>query len=93
MTEQQLEKFKERVYDPYIEAWSIIKAFRDVDPRTDDDWERYIDACNKFATKYPTEIGDSICRVMIDAGSEIGHIERKGLAYVDERRESEGFVE
>ena len=76
MTEQQLERFRQRIYNPYKEAWVIIKAFRDIDPKTDDVWEEYINKCNEFAAKYPTEIGDSICRVMIDAGSEVGRIER-----------------
>ena len=74
MTEQQLNKFKQIIYDPYTEAWSIMKAMRDIEPKDDAFWKDYMDKCDAFKAKYPTEIGGSIYRVLLDAGSEVGRI-------------------
>ena len=39
MTEQQLNKFKQRIYEPYTEAWQIMKAMRDNEPKDDKFWQ------------------------------------------------------
>lgn len=77
MTEQGLNKFKQIIYDPYTEAWVIMKAMRDKEPKDDAFWKDYTEKCNAFKEKYPTEIGESIYRVLLDCGSEVGRIERQ----------------
>jgi len=76
MTEKSLNKFKQVIYDPYTEAWTIMKAMRDAEPKDDKFWEDYKAKCDAFKAKYKTEIGGSIYRVLLDAGSEVGRIER-----------------
>lgn len=77
MTEQGLNKFKQIIYDPYTEAWVIMKAMRDKEPKDDAFWEDYMKKCDAFKEKYPTEIGGSIYRVLLDCGSEVGRIEQQ----------------
>lgn len=78
MTEKQLEKFKEVIYDPYTEAWAIIKEMRDAN-RDDKFWQEYNNKCYEFRKKYPSEIGGSIYRLLLDAGSEVARIESMQL--------------
>ena len=67
------EKFKEIIYEPYLEAWTIMKFLRDADLEDDNTWEIYVDKCNKFEEKYGTKgYYGSLCRVLVDCGSEVG---------------------
>ena len=75
MTEAQLKKFKEVIYDPYTEAWAIIKEMRDTEIKDNKFWHEYNLKCYAFRKKYPSEIGGSIYRLLLDAGSEVGRIE------------------
>lgn len=77
MTEENLNKFKQIIYEPYTEAWTIMKAMRDAEPKDDKFWNDYMKKCDDFKAKYPSEIGGSIYRVLLDAGSEVGRIERQ----------------
>lgn len=77
MTEAQLNKFKQIIYDPYTEAWTIMKSMRDAEPKDEKFWNDYMAKCDAFKAKYSSEIGGSIYRVLLDAGSEVGRIERQ----------------
>ena len=78
MTEQNLNKFKQVIYDPYTEAWTIMKHMRDAEPKDDKFWNDYMKRCDDFKAKYPSEIGGSIYRVLLDAASEVKRIELQG---------------
>lgn len=73
MIKEQSEQFKQRVYDPYAEAWSIMKSLRDSN-LTEDDWYDYDEKCKEFLKNHLTEIGESIYRVLLDCGSEVARI-------------------
>lgn len=78
MTDKQLNKFKQVIYDPYVEAWELMKKMRDTEPKNDLFWEWYFAEAEKFKDKYNTEIGGSIYRLLLDAGSEVGRIIERG---------------
>ena len=73
--EEFINEFKKRIYDPYTEAWTLMKQLRDSD-YTQDAWDEYLKQCESFLSKHPTEIGNSIYRVLLDCGSEVGRIVR-----------------
>ena len=69
LTKEEFEnKYKEIIYNPYTEAWQIMKTLRSADLESDKTWEEYMKKCDDFRAKYPTEIGGSIYRVMLDNG-------------------------
>ena len=74
MTAKQLEEFKNRIYEPYSEAWSIMKYMRDYEPKDDAFWKSYMSKCEEFLKNHPNEYGSSIYRVLLDAGSEVKRI-------------------
>ena len=76
MTEEQLNKFKQRIYDPYNKAWRIIQTLKSADLSKQETWENYMKACDDFKAEFPSEIGGSIYKVLLDAGSETGRINR-----------------
>ena len=68
-------KFKDIIYAPYTQAWQIIKTLKEADLSKESTWNEYNAKCVDFAKKYGnTEIGSSIHRVMLDAGSEARRI-------------------
>lgn len=67
------EEFKARIYNPYTEAWAIMKTLKSGNV-SDQDWQDYMSKCDEFKAKYPSEIGSSIYRVMLDCGSEVERI-------------------
>ena len=78
MTKEQLNEFKEVIYDPYVEAWELMKKMRDTEPKNDLFWEWYVNQTEEFKAKYQTEIGGSIYRLLLDAGSEVSRILERG---------------
>lgn len=77
MNEEQIKKFKEKIYDPYSEAWSIMKFLKDSDLSKDSTWEEYVNKCNAFGEKYGTDgYYKSLCGVLLDCGFEVGKIMR-----------------
>lgn len=75
MTQEQFnQRYKEVIYEPYTEAWAIMKTLKEADLTKDSVWKDYFDKCNEFEKKYPNEIGGSIYRVMLDCGSECKRI-------------------
>ncbi len=78
MTEAQLNKFKQVIYDPYTEAWEIMKKMRDTEPKNESFWQWYVKRTDDFKAKYPSEIGGAIYRVLLDAGSEVQRILERG---------------
>ena len=47
MTEQQMGKFKASVYEPYTEAWKLIKEMRDTEVKDDAFYETLDGSSNK----------------------------------------------
>ena len=77
MTEQGKAKFKENIYNPYAEAWEIMKWMRDTEPKDDAFWQEYTQKATNFPMKYGnTEIAQSIARVILDAGTAYSKIAR-----------------
>ena len=75
MTDEEKARFKSVIYDPYAEAWAIMKWMRDTEPKDDKFWGEYYDKATKIPEKYGnTEISKSISRVVLDAGSEYQRI-------------------
>lgn len=74
MTEGQLNKFKQVIYDPYVEGWELMKKLRDREPKDESCWKWYDEQTESFKKKYQSEIGGSMYRVLLDAGSETGRI-------------------
>lgn len=76
MNEEQLKKFKDQIYNPYLEAWSIIASLKEMDLSLDSSWKKYMSACDAFYNKYKNgyykpvfrEYCFSLYRVMLDAG-------------------------
>lgn len=76
LNDKQLDEFKKRVFDPFKEAWEIMKDLKTLDIQTDDGMKAYDDKCEAFRKKYDCEIGGSIYRVLLDAASEVSRIEK-----------------
>lgn len=76
LTKEQLTKFKQEIYEPYNTAWKIIQNLKQIDISKQEEWDKYLQACEEFKAKYPNELGCSIYRVLLDAGSEVGKIGR-----------------
>lgn len=75
LNETELDKFKQVIYDPYSEAWKIIKWMRDTNPKDDKFWDEYTTKALNFPKEYGnTEISKSIARVILDAGTEYQRI-------------------
>lgn len=73
-----MNKFKTSVYEPYTEAWKLIKEMRDAEVKDDAFYEECIKKINTFPQKYNnSEISQSIARIIIDALDEIGRIEKQ----------------
>lgn len=77
LTKEQLNKFKQEIYEPYNTAWKIIQTLKQIDIDKQEEWDTYSHACEEFKAKYPSELGGSIYRVLLDAGSEVGRIGRQ----------------
>ena len=67
-------QFKEKIYAPYTEAWTVMKTLKQADLSSQKTWDDYMAKCDEFKAKYPSEIGGSIYRVMLDCGSECRRI-------------------
>ena len=77
MTDEQLKKFKESVYEPYNEAWKIMQTLKQADINSQKFWDEYTKKATEFPNKYGnSEISQSISRVLLDAGSEVSKIGR-----------------
>lgn len=76
LTEEQLDKFKKGIYDPYNKAWRIIQTLKSADLSKQETWDKYIKACDDFKAEFPSEIGGSIYRVLLDAGTETSRISK-----------------
>ena len=77
LTQEQLNKFKQEIYEPYNTAWKIIQTLKQIDIDKQEEWDKYLQACEEFKANYPSELGGSIYRVLLDAGSEVGRIGRQ----------------
>jgi hypothetical protein len=75
MTEKELARFKQEIYEPYSEAWNVMKWMRDTEPKDDKFWQEFTLKALNFPMQYgDSEIAKSISRVILDAGSEYQRI-------------------
>lgn len=77
MTEKQLDKFKQEIYEPYNTAWKMIQNLKKIDTDKQEEWDKYLQSCEEFKAKFPSELGCSIYQVLLDVGSEVGRIGRQ----------------
>lgn len=68
MNEEQLNKFKKEIYEPFAMAWDIIGRLRAMDLDEQETWDKYMDSLNKYSKKYPDKMGYPLYRVLLDAG-------------------------
>lgn len=73
----KLDEFKKRIFEPYKEAWEMIKPLSEMKNKDEKFWDDYMNKCDDFKAKYPSEVGGSIYRVLLDVGSEVSRIERQ----------------
>lgn len=68
MTDQQLDKFKKEIYEPYKQAWDIIGSLRTKDLSQQTTWDEWYAQCQQFYVSHSNEYCHSLYRVIIDAG-------------------------
>ena len=68
------EKFVLNVYNPYSEAWKLIKPLQNLDPKKDDaEWKKWVSSIDEFRDKYTDNpFALSIYKMLLDAGDVIG---------------------
>lgn len=67
-------KFVEEVYNPYQEAWGLIKPLQHLKPdSSDSEWRKWNEQTLEFRKKYEnSEFGCALFRLLTDAGCAIG---------------------
>ena len=73
-------KWKTEIYEPYLEAWKILKLIQYADQTSDSDeqWQRYMKEIDKLSKTYPEDpFVDKLIRFLLDAGDVIAKENRK----------------
>ncbi len=61
------ERFLKEIYEPYNEAYKLIKLIKDCGPNDSDDiWEKFAEQQEVFSKKYDTETGKVIAKMVMD---------------------------
>lgn len=68
MNDEQLNRFKKEIYEPYAKAWDIIGRLRALDLDEQSTWDAYQKALDEYEKKYPKGLGEPVYRVLLDAG-------------------------
>ena len=72
--------FKAKIYEPYLEAWKILKLIQNADQtsKSDKQWQLYIKEIDSFKAKYPdNKIVDELITFLLNAGDIIAKENRK----------------
>lgn len=72
--------FKAKIYEPYLEAWKILKLIQDADQTSESDkqWQLYIKEIDSFKAKYPdNKFVDELITLLFNAGDIIAKENRK----------------
>ena len=72
--------FKAKIYEPYLEAWKILKLIQYADQTSDSDeqWQRYMREIDRLQKTYPDNkfVGELIT-LLLNAGDIIAKENRK----------------
>lgn len=72
--------FKAKIYEPYLEAWKILKLIQYADQTSDSDeqWQRYMKEIDRLRATYPdNHFVEHLIRLLYDAGDVIKEENRK----------------
>ena len=68
------EKWKQTIYEPYLETWKIIKLiqYADQTPEQEEQWNRYIREIDRLNKTYPDNpFAQNLIRLLLEAGDSI----------------------
>lgn len=74
------EKWKSTIYEPYLEAWKILKLIQYADQTANSDfqWQCYIKEIDRLAKTYPdNKFVEKLIALLLDAGDVIAKQNRK----------------
>lgn len=67
--------FKELIYQPYNECWSIIKTIQNSKSSgSNEEWEEWVRLTDEFSEKHDDMIGHILCQMLLALGDEIGKL-------------------
>ena len=69
--------FKAKIYEPYLEAWKILKLiqYADQTDNTADQWERYKSEIDRLSKTYPdNKYINGLIDLLLDAGDYIAKV-------------------
>lgn len=68
------EKWKQTIYEPFLETWKIIKLiqYADQTPAQEEQWKRYVKEIDRLDKTYPNNpFAQNLIRLLLDAGDSI----------------------
>lgn len=68
------EKWKQTIYEPFLETWKIIKLiqYADQTPAQEEQWNRYVKEIDRLDKSYPDNpFAQNLIRLLLDAGDSI----------------------
>lgn len=74
------EKWKQTIYEPYLEAWKILKLIQYADQTSDSDeqWQRYMREIDRLQKTYPdNKFVEQLITLLLNAGDIIAKENRK----------------
>ncbi len=68
------EKFVLKVYNPYAEAWKLIKPLQNLNPKENDaEWKAWVKSIDEFRDRNADNpFALSVYKMLLDAGDVIG---------------------
>lgn len=74
------EKWKQTIYEPYLEAWKILKLILYADQTSDSDeqWQRYSKEIDRLSKTYPgNKFVEELITLLLNAGDVIAKENRR----------------
>ena len=68
------EKWKQTIYEPFLETWKIIKLiqYADQTPAQEEQWNRYVKEIDRLDKSYPDNpFAQNLIRLLLEAGDSI----------------------
>lgn len=72
--------FKSKIYEPYLEAWKILKLIQYADQTSDSDeqWQRYMREIDRLVDTYPdNKFVEQLITLLLNAGDVIAKENRR----------------
>lgn len=72
--------FKAKIYEPYLEAWKILKLIQNADQtsNSDEQWQRYMREIDRLQKTYPdNKFVEQLITLLLNAGDIIAKENRK----------------